>query len=73
MSVPTAIIVLPLLVLTKASNFISPDIKQAILVSKVMEALAKQGADINELNMFRKAVSRTKGGKLAMAAYPSKV
>lgn len=35
--------------------------------------LSNAGATINELNMFRKAVSQTKGGKLAEAAYPAKV
>ncbi len=43
------------------------------LCAQVIESLAKCGADINELNMFRKALSEIKGGRLAQAAYPSKV
>lgn len=35
--------------------------------------LAKGGADIRELNTVRKAISQTKGGKLAEAAFPAKV
>ena len=39
----------------------------------MIEALAKAGASIQELNTFRKYFSRTKGGKLAEAAYPAQV
>lgn len=38
-----------------------------------MDSLARGGANIQELNTFRKALSQTKGGKLARDAYPSKV
>ncbi len=40
---------------------------------QVIASLSKRGADINELNIFRTALSETKGGKLALAAYPTKV
>ncbi len=42
-------------------------------VPQVIASLSKHGADINELNLFRTALSETKGGKLALAAYPTKV
>ena len=35
--------------------------------------LARAGATINELNIFRKSLSQIKGGKLAEAAFPAKV
>lgn len=41
--------------------------------TQVIEALSKAGADINELNSFRKFFSQTKGGKLAEATYPAQV
>lgn len=37
------------------------------------ELLSKSGANIQELNTFRKFFSQTKGGGLAAATYPSKV
>ncbi len=40
---------------------------------QVVELLARAGASIRELNTFRKALSLTKGGKLAEAAFPAKV
>lgn len=40
---------------------------------EVVESLARAGADIQEMNTFRKAVSQTKGGRLAEAALPAKV
>jgi glycerate-2-kinase len=40
---------------------------------QVIETLSKGGADIQELNTVRKAISQTKGGKLAKAAFPAKV
>ncbi len=39
----------------------------------MIESLAKGGANIYELNTLRKAISQTKGGKLAQAAFPAKV
>jgi glycerate 2-kinase len=39
----------------------------------VTELLSKAGANIKELNMFRKFFSQTKGGKLAEAAYPAQM
>ncbi len=38
-----------------------------------VELLARAGASIHELNTLRKALSLTKGGKLAEAAFPAKV
>ena len=40
---------------------------------QVTELLAKAGASIQELNMFRKYFSQTKGGRLAEATYPAQV
>lgn len=40
---------------------------------QVVESLAKRGADIQELNSLRKAISQTKGGKLAEAGFPARV
>ena len=39
----------------------------------MIELLAKAGANIQELNMFRRYFSQTKGGRLAEATYPAKV
>jgi glycerate-2-kinase len=38
---------------------------------QVTDALLRAGADINELNVVRKHLSRIKGGRLARAAYPA--
>ena len=38
---------------------------------KATELLLRSGATINELNTIRKHLSRVKGGRLAMAAYPA--
>ena len=40
---------------------------------QAIKLLSNAGATINELNMFRRVVSQTKGGRLAEAAYPAKV
>ena len=40
---------------------------------QVVESLAKAGAGIQEVNTLRKAISQTKGGRLAEAAAPAKV
>ena len=39
----------------------------------MIELLSKAGADIKELNVFRKYFSQTKGGRLAEAAHPAQV
>lgn len=39
----------------------------------MIESLSRKGADIHEMNTVRKAISQTKGGKLAEAASPAKV
>lgn len=44
-----------------------------IVCLQVIQALSKEGADIRELNTVRKALSQTKGGKVAEAAFPAKV
>lgn len=46
---------------------------QSLLLVQAIKLLSNAGATINELNSFRKVISQTKGGKLAEAAYPTKV
>lgn len=54
--------------LVSPCNGISLDEKQ-----KVTELLLKSGADIQELNIVRKHLSKVKGGRLAEIAYPARV
>ena len=39
----------------------------------MVESLARRGANIQELNSLRKAISQTKGGKLSEAGFPGRV
>ena len=56
--------------LTVAKCVVSYSISALVQAVKL---LSNAGATITELNSFRKVISRTKGGKLAEAAYPAKV
>ena len=40
---------------------------------QVIESMGKEGASIQELNIVRQLISKTKGGKLSAAAAPTKV
>ncbi len=45
----------------------------ANIIIKVIENLSRGGASIQQINTVRKAISQTKGGKLAEAAFPAQV
>ena len=44
-----------------------------VYAAQMIEMLSKSGANIHELNTFRKYLSQTKGGRLGEAAYPAQV
>ncbi|KLK90005.1 hydroxypyruvate reductase [Microvirga vignae] len=58
-----------------ASALLSLPAKGVTLADKqgVTQALLKSGAPIHEMNKVRKALSRIKGGRLALAAMPARV